>query len=138
MNVIWQTITASDFAHRLGWALLHSLWLGTVTAALLALVNKVLPRRSARVRYLAACMALVATAGLSASAFFLMPARAKPASTNLQSHDAAQHVISTVAAAPRVSEAAVTSASSMANAAPSSASTSRRLDFREQISQRVE
>ena len=63
----------------------------------------------------AACMALVATAGLSASAFFLIPARAKPASTNLQSHDVAQHVISTVAAAPRVSEAAVTSASSMAD-----------------------
>src|SRR5437899_2421052 len=45
-------------AHRIGWALLHSLWQGALIGLVFALVNQALRGRSANVRYLFACFAL--------------------------------------------------------------------------------
>lgn len=44
---------------RLGWALAHFLWQGTLVAALLASVNVLLARRRAPLRYAASCAALL-------------------------------------------------------------------------------
>ena len=54
-------IWASPMVYRVGWALIHSLWLGAAVAAVLAAVLVMLRRRSANARYLAGCSALIAT-----------------------------------------------------------------------------
>ncbi len=51
----------APLAGKLGWALLHSLWEGAIIAAILAAVLLVF--RSPRVRYVAACAAMLALAG---------------------------------------------------------------------------
>jgi uncharacterized protein involved in exopolysaccharide biosynthesis/beta-lactamase regulating signal transducer with metallopeptidase domain len=45
-------------AHQIGWALLHSLWLGALVGAVFALLRFALRRRSANARYLAGCLSL--------------------------------------------------------------------------------
>lgn len=55
---ILQIIAGSPIAQATGWALLHSLWQGAIVAATLAVVLAI--TRSARVRYIAACVALFA------------------------------------------------------------------------------
>ena len=81
---LWHAIKASDVAYRLGWTLLHSIWLGAAVAALLATTSLLLRRRSANARYLAACAALALMVALSASTYFLVPPRSNPASTRAQ------------------------------------------------------
>jgi hypothetical protein len=56
MNAM-QLLTGS-IAQAIGWALLHLLWQATIVAGILAAVLALLPRRSATVRYAAACGAL--------------------------------------------------------------------------------
>jgi len=51
-------LVSTKIAGTMGWALLHSLWEGTVIAILLAAV--LLCARSPRVRYVAACVAMAA------------------------------------------------------------------------------
>ncbi len=51
---------------RLGWTLLHFIWQGTLVAALVAGLQRSLPPRSARLRYVSACGALLLMFGLSA------------------------------------------------------------------------
>ena len=55
---ILESFVASPFAGAIGWTLLHSLWEGARIAALLAAV--LLATRSARLRYAAACVAMIA------------------------------------------------------------------------------
>jgi beta-lactamase regulating signal transducer with metallopeptidase domain len=55
---ILESFVASPFAGAIGWTLLHSLWEGALISALLATV--MLATRSARVRYAAACVAMLA------------------------------------------------------------------------------
>jgi beta-lactamase regulating signal transducer with metallopeptidase domain len=45
-------------AHQIGWALLHSLWLGSLVGAVFVLLRFTLRRRSANARYLAGCFSL--------------------------------------------------------------------------------
>ena len=47
MTGFWHAIEASDAVHRVGWALLHSVWLGSAAAGLLAAADGALRRRSA-------------------------------------------------------------------------------------------
>ncbi len=49
----------SDTAYRLGWTLVHSLWLGVLVAIALAVVLAVTPKRYANVRYLLSCAAML-------------------------------------------------------------------------------
>lgn len=49
---------------RLGWMLLHSVWLGMVVAFVIAILHAILPKRAAGVRYIAACFGMVMTAVL--------------------------------------------------------------------------
>jgi len=58
MTPLLTTIQQSQPVYRLGWALLHSLWLGAAIGALFALALLLLRKRSANARYLAACAAL--------------------------------------------------------------------------------
>jgi beta-lactamase regulating signal transducer with metallopeptidase domain len=44
--------------HRIGWALLHSLWQGALVGAVFALLRFALRRRSANARYVAGCLSL--------------------------------------------------------------------------------
>ena len=45
--------------HRVGWALLHSLWQGAFVAVLFGLLRFALRRASAQARYFAACFSLL-------------------------------------------------------------------------------
>ena len=64
-------------AHRLGWALVHSLWQGVLAAALFGLLRIVLRRHSARARYVAGCFVLLAVALAPAVTFLTMSGQAR-------------------------------------------------------------
>src|SRR5579862_4629080 len=65
--------------HRLGWALVHSLWQGALGAAVFAVLRFGMRRRSANARYLAACAMLAALLAAPVTTVFLMPQTTKPA-----------------------------------------------------------
>ena len=54
-----QRIISSEIAWRLGWTIAHSLWQGTVAAIALAVVLRMMRRRSPQARYAAALGVLV-------------------------------------------------------------------------------
>jgi len=57
------TVLSADVLHRLGWVVVHSLWQAAAVAAVLAVLLRLVPRRSAaalQARYLLATAALVA------------------------------------------------------------------------------
>lgn len=58
MNTL-ETLLGYEWNQTAGWVLLHFLWQGTSIGLLLFSVLSLLPRRSAQVRYVAACAALV-------------------------------------------------------------------------------
>ena len=88
------SILDSPVVYRLGWALIHSLWLGAAVVAALAGLLALLRRRSANARYVAGCIALGATVILAIGAFAVVQPRLKQA----QSEAAVEP-----AAAPRTS-----------------------------------
>ena len=59
--------------HRLGWALVHFVWQGAALAALAAVMLRCLRRRTAAVRYLAACAALAAMVAAPVATLSLVP-----------------------------------------------------------------
>lgn len=59
-----QMIFNSEMTHRLGWVLVHFLWQGALVAAVLAGVLTALRKKSANVRYAAACGATLAMVAL--------------------------------------------------------------------------
>jgi formylglycine-generating enzyme required for sulfatase activity len=67
-----------DMVYRLGWTLVHSLWIGVVVAALLSVTLVALRRRSPQARYLAACAAMILMAAAPIVTFPLVPAPAQP------------------------------------------------------------
>lgn len=52
-------LSAYPAVHALGWALLHFVWQGTFVGTLLAVILRLLRRRSAQLRYVIACFALM-------------------------------------------------------------------------------
>src|SRR5262245_51590550 len=67
-----QSWVETPLAGAVGWAVLHSLWEGAIISALLAAGLAVM--KSARVRYLAACVALLAMViGFAFTLFWVMP-----------------------------------------------------------------
>ncbi len=75
MIELLKTLQASDVTYHMGWALIHSLWMGAGVAAALAIVLAVLQRRGALARYTAACAALVIMVGGMAWIFWMIPPR---------------------------------------------------------------
>ena len=73
-----QTFVATPLAGALGWTLLHSLWQGAIVASTLAAA--LLPVRSSRIRYAAACLAMV----VMFAAFGLTLVRTMPPSIHVQ------------------------------------------------------
>lgn len=59
--------------HRLGWALVHFVWQGAALAAVAAVTLRCLRRRTAAVRYLAACAALAAMVTAPVATLSLVP-----------------------------------------------------------------
>src|SRR2546425_11636249 len=57
MNALWELLN-HPLTHRVGWALLHSLWQGALAAALFGLLRATMRRRSANARYLTGCAIL--------------------------------------------------------------------------------
>lgn len=57
MSQLW-LIFDHPVGHRLGWALVHSMWESALGAVVLAMIRLVLRRRSANARYIAACATL--------------------------------------------------------------------------------
>src|SRR4051794_26893875 len=78
MSGIWQAMTTSDPIRRLGWMLLHSIWIGVAAAGLLAILTVFLRRRSANLRYAVSCMALLILVVSSASVYFLAAGQGAP------------------------------------------------------------
>jgi len=78
MTELVRQIHGSATVYRLGWTLLHTLWIGAAAAALLAVALVVLRRRSANARYIAACAALALLALSPAATFMLVPAPLRP------------------------------------------------------------
>src|SRR5437667_2364484 len=72
MNALLDLLS-QPLTHRLGWALVHSLWQGAVAAALFGLLRTVLRRRSAQARYVAGCLVLVALALAPVVTFLTLP-----------------------------------------------------------------
>jgi BlaR1 peptidase M56 len=71
---------AVELVERLGWTLVHSLWQCTLIGCLLAIVLKVLGRRSAQIRYVACAAALAAMTVVAPLTFaFFVPGVAEPA-----------------------------------------------------------
>lgn len=68
-------IQTSDLTYRMGWTLVHSLWLGALVAGVLALVLPVLQRRGALARYTAACSALVIMVVGMGCVYWMIPPR---------------------------------------------------------------
>jgi len=71
-------VLSSPTVGRLGWMLLHSVWQFACIAVVLWAAMTVLRRRSANVRYLAACFALLAALASSVVTFHLVPDVAVP------------------------------------------------------------
>ncbi len=72
-------IEASDVVYRLGWTLLHVIWLGAAAGLLLAAALRLMKSRSSEARYAVACAALVAVLAVSVGTFFVVPAPERPA-----------------------------------------------------------
>jgi GWxTD domain-containing protein len=70
--MLLESIVRSELAKALGWTLVHSLWEGAAIALALAISFGI--ARSARVRYAAACLAMLALlAGFAATLYRFMP-----------------------------------------------------------------
>jgi len=63
-------VLQSDWAERVGWTLLHSLWQIVLLAAVYAVVSVMLRNRTATVRYVVGCVAFVAMLGFPLSTYF--------------------------------------------------------------------
>jgi hypothetical protein len=68
-----EQMLSGPWAVRLGWTLMHSLWEIAAVAAVVAALLALLRRRSAEVRYLAACVGLAAMLVPPAVTYFLIP-----------------------------------------------------------------
>jgi len=75
MTDIITMVGGLEIVRRLGWALLHSLWLGAAVAAAMGASMALLRRRSAQTRYVAGCIALVLLAAAAVGALALAPAQ---------------------------------------------------------------
>jgi GWxTD domain-containing protein len=70
--IVLESLVQTPLAQALGWTLFHSLWEGAVAAILLVIALSVV--RSSRIRYAAACLAMLGIpAGFGATLFRLMP-----------------------------------------------------------------
>lgn len=70
----------SDLTYRLGWALVHSLWIGAIVAVVFTFVMSALNRRSAASRYLAGCGALAIFLAFAGCTFLISTPTAQPTS----------------------------------------------------------
>ena len=76
---------SAPWAERLGWTLLHSLWQITTVALVYALLSVLLRKKSARVRYVLACAALLAMMALMVGTYLSLPAGSAPLTPDLGS-----------------------------------------------------
>ena len=74
-----ETVQDSETVRRLGWTLLHTLWLGACVAAAFIVAMAAMRRRSANARYVAACVALGVMAALPVAVFLLVAPPPQPA-----------------------------------------------------------
>ena len=79
MNLL-HDLLLSVAAQRVGWALVHFLWQGALLAALLALTLRLLARRTAQLRYLAACLTLLLMLAAPVATALLLRTPPAPAS----------------------------------------------------------
>ena len=66
------SIPTMPLVEALGWTLVHFIWQGAVVALLLAITKKVLKRRPANLRYLAACLGMLAMLALPLVTFLAL------------------------------------------------------------------
>ncbi|MCY2932103.1 MAG: M56 family metallopeptidase [Planctomycetota bacterium] len=63
----------SPAVYRLGWTLVHTLWLGALVGLAFVLVQQALRRRTAHARYLVGCVALAIMLALPVAVFCVVP-----------------------------------------------------------------
>ncbi len=66
------TLLQADWAERMGWTLLHSLWQIAAVAAVYAIAAFSLRNRSADSRYVLGCVAILAMLGLPMGTYTLL------------------------------------------------------------------
>ncbi len=81
MNALTMFVRA-DWAERMSWTLLHSLWQIALVVAAYAVAAAVLRNRSAGSRYVIGCAALCAMLGLPMGTYVLVPRHATPRTTD--------------------------------------------------------
>jgi beta-lactamase regulating signal transducer with metallopeptidase domain len=93
-----------EMVYRLGWTLVHSLWLGAIVAALLSAALVMLRRRSPQARYLVACAALglIVAAPLATFPLVSAPVPAAPAAVARVTGEAAVLPAARLPVAPAV------------------------------------
>ena len=82
MNV-FTTCLQADWAERIGWTLLHSLWQIALVAAAYTVVSLLFRNRSADFRYETGCAALLGMLGLPIGTYVLLSHDSAPASTEV-------------------------------------------------------
>jgi beta-lactamase regulating signal transducer with metallopeptidase domain/HEAT repeat protein/Leucine-rich repeat (LRR) protein len=74
-----QAIEASGVVYRLGWTLVHVVWMATVAALVLGVGLRALRRRSSKARYVMACGALGLVLAASVGTFLVIASPERPA-----------------------------------------------------------
>src|SRR5881628_288869 len=78
---------AQPLVPRVGWTLVHFLWQGSAIAALFAIAQIALQKRSAQARYLAGCFALALMVLAPFATFARLNDKAGPPSQVVTAHD---------------------------------------------------
>ena len=74
--------------YRLGWTLIHTLWIGAAVAMVFALTMAALPRRWSQYRYLAGCVAMLALLASAIVVFVVIPPQVRQTPTAAGSDNA--------------------------------------------------
>ncbi len=99
---LFSTCADSPIVRQCGWALIHSLWQGFLLMGLLAAALRLLRGRSANVRYVLACVGLVALVGVPVVTTRCLPMTAFGAETEVHPISAATEPIGPIAASASV------------------------------------
>lgn len=88
-----QMLFSQPFFQALGWTLIHFIWQGALAAMLFAGVNTLLRRRSANIRYAAACSAMLLMLLLPLATLYIVSLSSTNAAAMQQTRDSASEQV---------------------------------------------
>jgi beta-lactamase regulating signal transducer with metallopeptidase domain len=93
-------VSSEAIVFKLGWTLIHSVWQGTAAALFLAIALRGLRNSSARLRYAAACIAMLWLVIQPLATFCLIPAPATPLAESFAARGVGAAALETVKVLP--------------------------------------